>query len=194
MPRYVAFLRAINVGGHVVRMSTLRQVFTSIGFSRVETFIASGNVVFETSSRAAAKYERQIETWLRKALGYEVATFLRTDEEVAAVAKYRPFGEKAIQNARAYCVGFVAKPLGREAEKIVKGFKSDMDDFHVNGREVYWLCKVGQGESKFSNAVLEKRLGLRATFRGMNTIRRLAAKYPASGGGDSRLDSRSNER
>ena len=177
MPRYVAFLRAINVGGRVVKMDALRKLFESLGLSGVETFIASGNVVFE-SRAAAANLEPMIEKCLGKALGYEVATFLRTDAEVAAVAKHRPFREAEIKTARAFCVGFVARPLGKEAKRAVMEFRSEIDDFHVDGREVYWLCKLGQSDSEFSNAALEKRLGIRATIRGMNTIVRLAAKYP----------------
>jgi uncharacterized protein (DUF1697 family) len=179
MPRYVAFLRAINVGGHTVKMDALRRLFEALGFSGVETFIASGNVVFESDSTAAARLEVKIESCLAKALGYEVRTFLRTDAEVAAISKYKPFRETDIQSAVAFCVGFVAKALEREAERVVMGFKSDIDDFHVHGREVYWLCRKRQSKSTFSNAAPEKRLGMRATLRGINTIVRLAAKYPA---------------
>ncbi|MGB9403045.1 MAG: hypothetical protein WCA98_05870 [Candidatus Acidiferrales bacterium] len=59
-------------------------------------------------------------------------------------------------------------------------FKSAIDDFHARGREVFWLCKKKQSDSKFTNAAFERALGIRATFRGMNTIAKLAAKYPAA--------------
>ena len=78
MTQYFAFLRAINVGGRVVKMDRLRQIFESLGFSGVETFIASGNVVFETSSNNVKTLERKIENALREALGYEV-TFREFD-------------------------------------------------------------------------------------------------------------------
>ena len=55
MPQYVAFLRAINVGGHIVKVQDLRRIFESCAFAGVETFIASGNVVFESSERAVQK-------------------------------------------------------------------------------------------------------------------------------------------
>ena len=178
MPRYVAFLRAINVGGHNTKMAELRRLFEALGFSGVEPFIASGNVIFETNSRAIARLEEKIETCLSKALGYQVSAFVRTDAEVAAIAQFKPFQDSAVKTARAFCVGFVAAPLGRESERAVMGFKTAIDDFHVNGREIYWLCRKGQSDSKFSNAALERRLGIRATFRGIKTIHRLAAKYP----------------
>ncbi len=79
MSRCIAFLRAINVGGHTVKMDDLRRLFESLGFTRGETFIASGNVVFETTSKNTTALERKIEKKLRDALGYEVATFIMTD-------------------------------------------------------------------------------------------------------------------
>jgi len=57
--------------------------------------------------------------------------------------------------------------------------KTDIDDFHVHGREVYWLCLKKQSESKFSNVVLEKTLGMRSTMRGIKTIKKIAEKYVA---------------
>jgi Protein of unknown function (DUF1697) len=79
MPRFVAFLRAINVGGRNVTMAALRAQFEALGFSNVETFIASGNVIFEAASRDSAALHRKIEAHLAKSLGHEVSTFVRTD-------------------------------------------------------------------------------------------------------------------
>lgn len=62
MTKYIAFLRAINVGGHNVKMDELKKYFESLGFSNVETFIASGNVIFEASAKDAAKLEKKIES------------------------------------------------------------------------------------------------------------------------------------
>ena len=177
MPRYIAFLRAINVGGHTVKMDVLRSLFESIGFTDVETFIASGNVIFETKSKATTKLERDIERCLHKALGFEVATFLRTDSEVAAISQYRPFPDAMLKAAIALNIGFVSTPFDREAEATLKGLRTAIDEFHSNGREVYWLCRKRQSESGFSGAVFEKALGIRVTFRGINTVVKLAAKY-----------------
>ncbi|HXV13589.1 MAG TPA: DUF1697 domain-containing protein, partial [Candidatus Krumholzibacteria bacterium] len=91
MPRYVAFLRAINVGGHVVKMDALRRLFEALDFERVETVIASGNVIFDAPSKSAAALEKKIEGHLHKKLGYEVATFLRTPAQMVGIAEYTPF-------------------------------------------------------------------------------------------------------
>lgn len=180
MPRYIAFLRAINVGGHTVKMEKLRALFESLGFSKVETFIASGNVIFETKSGNAQTLQTRIEKLLLQSLGYEVATFIRTDAEVAAIAQYRPFADSALQSAGALNVAFLAEPLPTEAKKALMGLKTDIDNFHVHGREVYWLCRKKQSESTFSNAVFERTLNIQTTFRGVNTVVKLAAKYPHS--------------
>jgi len=177
MPRYVAFLRAINVGGHVVTMDRLRGAFEALDLARVETFIASGNVIFE-SRAAAATLERRIEAHLHRELGYEVATFLRTDAEVAAVAACRPFPAAALAAAAALNVAFLAAPPGAGARRALAELETDVDAFHLDGREVYWMCRRKQSESKFSNAVLERRLALSATLRNITTVRKLAAKYP----------------
>jgi uncharacterized protein (DUF1697 family) len=177
MPKLVAFLRAINVGGHTVSMDTLRREFEAIGLKDVETFIASGNVVFTAPPGRATALERKIEKRLHDSLGYEVRTFIRTEAEVAAIAGYKPFEEAQIRSAQAVNVAFLGHPLEPAAVKLLMAMRTPIDDFHVNGREMYWLCRKKQSESTFSNARFEKALGGRATFRGVKTIVKLAAKY-----------------
>jgi uncharacterized protein (DUF1697 family) len=176
MARHVAFLRAINVGGHVVAMKDLRGLFETCGFSKVETFIASGNVIFDSRSAAQAA-EKKVEACLRKVLGYEVATFIRSASEVGAIAAAKPFRASELEVAKTYCVGFMAEPLSARQKKLLMDLRTEHDDFRVSGREVFWLSRKGQGESEFSNASLERTLGIRSTLRGMNTIVRLWAKH-----------------
>lgn len=184
MPRLIAFLRAINVGGRNVTMNELRGVFEAMGLKKVETFIASGNVIFTSRSVDLAALHKKIENQLLRSLGYEVRAFLRTIPEVAAIAKYKPFNDSQLSSAAALNIAFLADPLSAQLEKSVMGLKTGIDDFHVRGREVYWLCKAKQSDSKFSNARFEKLLNARATWRNVNTVTRLAAKYAGAGGGD----------
>lgn len=177
MPKYIAFLRAINVGGHNVKMEELKSHFVSLGFSNVEAFIASGNMIFETSAKNTAALEKKIEAMLHKALGYEVSTFLRTPSELAAVAKYKPFKQVELDAAMALNVAFLAQPLAEDAIKKLMAFENEIDRFHVHGREIYWMCAKKQSDSKFSNAVLERAIRARSTLRGVSTIRRMAEKY-----------------
>jgi uncharacterized protein (DUF1697 family) len=177
MSRYIAFLRAINVGGHTVKMDVLRHLFESLGFSNVETFIASGNIVFETTSKNTQLLERKIEKMLREALGYEVATFIRTDAELTAIANYKPFRQSDLDSAVALNIAFLADRLDDKSKQRLMALRTDIDDFHSHEREIYWLCCKKQSESKISNAVLEKILGQKSTLRGANTVKKMAARY-----------------
>jgi uncharacterized protein (DUF1697 family) len=176
MPKYVALLRAINVGGHTVKMDHLRSLFEALGLAKVETFIASGNVIFESRSKDTPGLERKIEKHLQTALGYEVKTFVRTVAELAAVANYKPFNDSDRDTHTLY-IGFIAESPGAAAKQKLLSFQSEVDALHVQGREVYWLCRTGMMDSPFSMAQAEKLLGLRLTFRNATTIRKLAAKY-----------------
>ena len=178
MTRYIAFLRAINVGGHTVTMEVLRALFQSLGCSRVEAFIASGNVIFDSAARDTGKLEKYLAAGLQKALGYEVVVFIRTPAEVAAIARHQGFPAEALETAQALNIALLAAPLSPAALLALEALKTDIDDFHAHGREVHWLCRKKQNESKFSNAIFERRLHVRATFRGLSTLVKLSAKYP----------------
>ena len=175
MPRYVAFLRAINVGGHVVRMDDLRQVFTASGFSGVETFIASGNVIFSSPATETKAIERRIETALQKALGYAVAAFVRTPDELASVAAHMPCTTDPATAGGAIHIVFVAEPLSLAARKEIAALSVPGDEFSAKGREIYW-CRFGRlSESPLFGKSLGKTVGA-GTMRNRNTVVRLLAR------------------
>ena len=174
--RYVAFLRAINVGGRVVKMMELKKIFEALGLDDVSTFIASGNVIFQ-SPKPAASLSGQIEGALARSLGYPVVTMLRSTHEVAAAAEYEAFSPKSAGRASIY-VGFMReKPVATTIRKAL-GLQTDVDELHVHGREVYWLARKNFADATISAAAVEKALQTPVTFRNINTVRRLAAKYP----------------
>jgi uncharacterized protein (DUF1697 family) len=174
----IALLRAINVGGHVVKMDRLKKLFEQAGFTGVETFIASGNVIFDLAPSAKTlPIERTIEKMLLKALGYEVATFIRTARELRAAAEHEPFVPAALDASLRFNVAFVKDQLDTRAVKSIKALATAVEDFHVRGREIYWLSCVMQSESKISNAVFEKTIGQPSTVRGISTVRKMAEKY-----------------
>jgi uncharacterized protein (DUF1697 family) len=177
MSKLIAFLRAINVGGHNIKMDNLRQLFESLGFSKVETFIASGNVIFDVKAGNIKALEKKIENCLHEALGYEVTTFIRTTAELAEIASYKPFPQSQLDAATALNIGFLDEALDDVARHKLTSLQTDIDDFHFHGREIYWLCKKKQSDSKVSNAVIEKALGIKMTLRGVNTINMMAKKY-----------------
>lgn len=182
MPKYVAFLRAINVGGHTVRMDYLRTLFEQLGLANVETFIASGNVIFDSKSKNTKALEKNIEKHLEQQLGYGVSTFIRSVDELAAIAQYQPFAKSELNAGdHTLYVGFVAAEPGAKAKEGLVSLANKVDDFRVNGREVYWLCRKKFSESQITPALLAKTLGMPTTLRNITTVRKLAGKYSVHG-------------
>jgi uncharacterized protein (DUF1697 family) len=180
MARYVAFLRAINVGGHTVKMADLRGTFEALGLANVETFIASGNVIFEatrTTATTASALESRIEAALQDDLGYRVDTFIRTAKELRGIAAYQPFGDSEITapGSRLF-VAFVGKPPAAELVDRLVALSGGIDSFAVHGREVHWLVRGRYSDSRFSGTLLERTLGMPATVRGAATVAKIAAK------------------
>ncbi len=174
MTRSVAFLRAINTPSRYVKMDALRALFVEMGFTGVETFIASGNVLFDAGETIGA-LEPRIEAHLRAGLGYEVDTFLRTAAEVAAVAAHRPFPAAELETAFGLMVAFLKTPPDEAATARLMAYRRASDDFVVHGREVYWLRRGQVSETNFAGSTLERVLRAPATIRSITTVRKLAA-------------------
>lgn len=178
MPKYIAFLRAINVGGHTVKMDYLRTLFEALGFSNVETFIASGNVIFDSPSKNRKALEHKIERHLQETLGYEVTTFIRSAAELKKIASYEPFGEAELKGeVHALYIAFLAESPGEEAKQRLRSLVTEVDDFHLAGRELYWLCRKKISDSEISGPLLAKTVGAQMTLRNSSTVKKLAAKY-----------------
>jgi uncharacterized protein (DUF1697 family) len=181
MFRFIAFLRAINVGGgRTVKMQSLRQVFESLGFSKVATFIASGNVVFERTTKETKTLERKIERALKEALGYEVRTFVRGEAELVKIAAYRPFTQSKFDETWHSNIIFLADNLNEKLKQDVNALGTNTDAFEVHGREIYWIRRRKQNGALFSTVPFEKILGPAFTVRGANTIKRIVSKYCSS--------------
>ena len=178
MPKFIAFLRAINVGNHTVKMDQLRRLFEELGFENVETFIASGNVIFDAKAKTVRSLEAKIEKHLEKALGYEVSTMVRSIEELVAIAEYQAFKKNELDaEGNTLFIGFLSAEPSSESAKKLLSLASEIDGLHLNQRELYWLYRRKNGESKFYGPLLEKTVGVKATLRNANTIQRLVKKY-----------------
>lgn len=174
----VAFLRALNAGGKsAVTMDYLRTTFEAEHFTKVETYLETGNVIFEGDEEDPAGLERIVEQMLADALGYDVATFIRTDAEVRNIAKHKPFMTATMKTAAALNVALFKDALDDKATRALLALRTPSDSFHVRGRELYWLSQTKPSESMISNAIFEITAGRPSTLRGINTFRQLAQKY-----------------
>jgi uncharacterized protein (DUF1697 family) len=170
--RYVAFLRAVNVGGRRVSMDRLRAVFEELGFEGVSTYIASGNVVFDASGRAA-DLERAIEAKLEQALGYEVVAYLRRASDVRHAANEKPFGK--VPAGKTHMVAFLRRKPTAAERKAIEEKSTPSDRLIVDGREVHWLIDGRMMDSKLKPKDWDV-LGQPTTTRNTTMLAKLAEK------------------
>ncbi len=176
--RYIAFLRALNTGkNRTVTMASIRQIFASLGFSGAVTAYTSGNVVFEAGEADSTALERMIEKGLLNGLGLDIATFVRRDAELSAIANYQPFSQQAIDGADEFNIIFLVDALDEETCQKVLALKTDADEFAFHGREIYWLRNKKPGSINFSTVPLGRAIRGPFTIRSANTVKRIAQKY-----------------
>lgn len=174
MPRYVALLRGINVGGHRVKMDRLREIFVEMGYDDVSTFIASGNVIFSAPTKDADALAEGIERDLAEALGYDVPTFLRTPAELARVVAHEPPGH---DEGRALYVFFLKRPPDGALKRRLAEVTSAADRFTVHGREIYWSIDGRMSDSPLFATGLDRALGESLmTSRNVTSLGKLVAK------------------
>lgn len=178
MNRYVAFLRGMNLGNRRIKNEELRAHFEAMGFEEVATFRASGNVIFATPKREAeAKLASRVEAELDERLGYDVPVFLRSADEVAAIAAQKPFPAAKVKKSKGKLqVSLLKKKPSAAARKKALALAGDEDLLAIEARELYWLPSGGLLESDLDLKAIEKLVGS-DTRRTMGTIEQIAAKY-----------------
>jgi uncharacterized protein (DUF1697 family) len=180
MSRYVAFLRGMNVGGHRLTNDELRAQFTSMGFSEVATFRASGNVVFATEDGGQREHnalQERIEAGLADSLGYAVPTFIRDAAAVRAIAAKAPFdAERLSSSAGKLQVALLTAPAPPGARADLQSLAGARDGVVFDDRELYWLPSAGVLESALDMKRIESLLGP-MTMRTKGTIEQIASRH-----------------
>lgn len=165
MTNYIALLRAVNVGGTgKLPMTELKQMCEAAGFTSVQTYIASGNVVFGSTS-SAAQVKKLLEQALESYAGKHVAVMVRTAPEMQAVLDNNPFPDGAPNHTVAI---FLDEAPAETALEKLSGHKDER--LALGKREIYVHYASGMGTSR-----LKIPAGEAGTARNMNTIAKLAA-------------------
>lgn len=172
----VALLRAINVGGHTVKMDELRRLFGELHLADVATFIASGNVVF-SDDRPAGELESIIEPHLESALGYTVETFVRSIDELAAIATADVFGDVQGKPGTSMYVSFLKAAGDAAMVQRLAALETPADRFVVNGSEFYWWRDGKMTDSPIKPSQLNRAVGVPTTSRNITSVQKLVAKF-----------------
>ncbi len=178
MPRYVAFLRGMNLGRRRIKNPELCAAFEDIGFTNVAAYLASGNVVFDAADSDPSAVSRSIEDGLRDSLGYEVPTFLRGADEVKGIAEYAPFSGVTEERTGKMQVAMLGREADQSAHDLVLELSNEADMLELVGLEIYWWPKGSLLDSQLDLKAIESIVGP-FTVRTKNTVERLAAKFLA---------------
>ena len=176
MNRYVAFLRGMNLGRRRIKNPELCAAFEDIGFTNVAAYLASGNVIFDADDSDPDVVAGSIEDGLRASLGYEVPTFLRSADEVRAIAGYAPFADVTEERTGKMQVAMVRDKVDESARASALELSNDVDMLEMVGRELYWWPKGNFLDSELDLKVVEGILGP-VTIRTKGTVERLAKKF-----------------
>ena len=177
MPHFAALLRAINVGGRTVKMTELCTLFEQARLTNVRSVIASGNVLFESRAADSAALEKRIEAALRKGLGYDVETFVRTPDELDAVVAHDPFDPRdPVLESHTVHVIFTRSTISAASAARIAALGTDFDEFHVFGREVFWRTRGRSSDSPIKPGAFARAFDEPGTARNIETVRKLAIK------------------
>jgi uncharacterized protein (DUF1697 family) len=168
----------MNVGvHHRVTNDELRRILSVLGLGEVKTFRASGNVAFTTASEPLGQLTRRLEASLARALGYAVPTFLRTAQEMRAIAAMQPFAPELVQaSAGKLQVSILPQRPSTPKRKQILALAGDGDLLAFGERELYWLPSAGTQESALDLNAIERIIGP-STRRTKNMIEQMAAKH-----------------
>ena len=174
MTRYIALLRAVNVGGHkAVSMNSLRELLEGLGFIEPRSLLQSGNLVFGAPGTAPEALERTLEAQTHQRLGLQTQFFVRTAEQWNKAIAENPFPQQAKADP-SHLVMLVMKhaPTTQNADEL-RASIGGRELVCVSGRQAYITYPDGIGRSRLTNAILEKRLATSATGRNWNTVLKL---------------------
>ena len=180
MARYAALLRAVNVGGVLVPMASLRAVAETAGYRDVTTFLQSGNLLFSAPAQRTASIERKLELATAAALGVTTDYLVRTASEWRAAIGENPYADEARDSPAYLHVVFLKGEPAPNAEPRLREAIRERERARVIGRHAYVVYPDGAGRSKLTLRVIERAVGQRGTARNWNTVTKIGARLPGS--------------
>ncbi len=182
MNTFIALLRGINVSGQkLIRMEVLRKVLEELAFSNIQTYIQSGNVVFQSDGKDVLKLEREISESILKHFGFEVTVIVVTLKELGFVVANNPFATAMMPDATQPYVAFLSEVPAANNMELLASIDFGADQFIPVDRYLYLRYEHGAGSTKLTNAVIENKLKVRATSRNWKTVNKLIEMAKTSG-------------
>lgn len=171
MKTYISILRGINVSGkNLIKMQSLQETYEGLGFSNVNTYIQSGNVIFQSKESELDKLERKISQEILKEFSFNVPVLIRKNTELKEIIEENPF--KGEDSNKVYITFLSSKPSRNCIENLLQE-ESATDKYCLKGRTIYLFCLNGYGKTMLTNNYFENKLKVKATTRNFKTVNEL---------------------
>ncbi len=171
MNTYISLLRGINVSGQKkIRMADLRKLYESLGPINVQSYLQSGNVVFDSEEKNVEKLRDSIEAQIESTYGFSVPVLIRTGEGFRRVIENHPFAE---EEAIRVLVTFLYESPDKSKLDNLSQYGDKVDQFAIGKQEIFLFCPGGYGRTKLSNNFFEKKLGVVTTTRNWKSVNAL---------------------
>lgn len=181
MPTYVLLLRGINVSGHnKLKMKDLQACLETLGLSAIQTYLQSGNAVFNAPKQAPETLAPKIQQALHAAHGITVRALVKTAAELRSIRAANPFLDEPDVDVATLHVTFLRGVPARAAVEGMARIDAGRDRYRHVGSAIYLSCPDGYAKTKLSNKGLEKWLAVDATTRNWKTVSALVAMLETS--------------
>jgi uncharacterized protein (DUF1697 family) len=172
MQAYISFLRAVNITGHnSIKMTDLASLYSALGFIGSETYIQSGNVVFNCPGNfSASEISYKIEKAILEKFDYVVPVMIRTIDEMRSIMSLNPFlSEEKFDPSRVAVIFLHEVPSETQIQKVVN-VSYPPDKFKIIGSEIYTFCPNGFGKTKLYTNFFESKMGVTGTARNWKSV------------------------
>lgn len=171
--KYAALLRGINVGGkNKIKMETLREICSAIGFENVKTYINSGNVIFETKKTDDKKLAEKIEKAIEKEFELNIKVIVRTIDEIKNIVENNPF-DGEFENDKDVHVFFLDEEMPKDKSELLLSNNTENERYAVQNREIFCHLRVGVLDSLMGKDYIGKKLKISATARNWRTVNKI---------------------
>ena len=172
MVTYIALLRGINVSGQKkIRMIELQKNLSEGGLVNVQTYIQSGNIVFQYKKEDHVEIETVIRSRIKRSFGFDVGVWVRSISDFKRIVNLNPFSGKE-QLAALYFV-FLNKPADAGLVAGLENERFENEYFRIFDDCIFLICQIGYGKAKCNNNFFERQLRVQATTRNLRTVEKL---------------------
>ncbi len=177
METYISILRGINVGGkNVIKMDALKQICASLNFKNVQTYIQSGNIIFQAKINDTSKISNLISTTIKRVFELQVPVITVTVKELQAIITLNPFVKNKVIDTAFLHITFLANQPLEENIPSLKNVVLKQDKFEIINKAIYLYCPDSYSNSKLTNNFFETKLAITATTRNWKTANELLNK------------------